>query len=89
MPISGPVLSVRITPAERDILAAAAEQAHTSLSDFVRRKAIEAAEMDVMARAVVTIPAADWQRFEDWLGAPAKPVHGLRHLAASRPVWED
>jgi uncharacterized protein (DUF1778 family) len=86
---ASPVLSVRVTAAERDLLAAAADQAHTSLSDFVRRKAIEAAEMDVLARAVVTIPAADWERFEHWLDAPAKAVPGLRDLAASRPVWQD
>jgi uncharacterized protein (DUF1778 family) len=88
MSASSPVLSVRITPAERDLLEVAAEQAHTSLSDFVRRKAIEAAEIDVLGRSVVTIPAADWERFELWLKAPAKEVPGLRSLADSRPVWE-
>ncbi|MBM3608790.1 MAG: DUF1778 domain-containing protein, partial [Alphaproteobacteria bacterium] len=30
------VISVRISPRERELLEAAAEQAHTSLSDFVR-----------------------------------------------------
>jgi uncharacterized protein (DUF1778 family) len=45
------VLSVRVNPDERAILEAAAEQAHTSLSDFVRRKALEAAEMDVFNRS--------------------------------------
>jgi uncharacterized protein (DUF1778 family) len=43
-----PVLSVRVSPSERDLLEFAAEQARTSLSDFVRRKALEAAEMDVL-----------------------------------------
>jgi hypothetical protein len=38
MPIANPVLSVCVTPDERNLLAAAAEHAHTNLSDFVRRK---------------------------------------------------
>jgi uncharacterized protein (DUF1778 family) len=89
MSVSSPILSVRVTLAEREILEAAAEQAHTSLSDFVRRRAIEAAEMDVLGRTITSIPAADWEMFEQWLAAPAKDVPALRTLAASPSVWED
>ena len=89
MPNLSPVLSVRVSPSERDILEFAAEQARTSLSDFVRRKALEAAEMDILDRRVVTIPAHDWEKFEAWVGAPAKDVPALRKLADSRPAWRD
>jgi uncharacterized protein (DUF1778 family) len=84
-----PVLSVRVSPSERDLLEFAAEQARTSLSDFVRRKAIEAAEMDVLEHRVVTIPAEDWEKFEAWVNTPAKDVPALRKLATSRPAWQD
>jgi uncharacterized protein (DUF1778 family) len=84
-----PVLSVRVSQSERDLLEAAAEQARTSLSDFVRRRALEAAEMDILDRRVVTIPAKDWQKFEAWVNAPARDVPALRKLAGSRPVWQD
>ncbi len=84
-----PVLSVRVSPSERDLLEFAAEQARTSLSDFVRRKAIEAAEMDVLEHRVVTIPAEDWEKFEAWVNTPAKDVPALRKLASSRPAWQD
>lgn len=84
-----PVVSVRVSPAERDLLEAAAEQAHTNLSDFIRRRAIEAAEMEVLERRIVTIPAEDWEKFEAWVGSPAKEVPALRKLAGSRPVWQD
>ena len=40
------------------------EQAHASLSEFVRRKALELAEAEVLNRSVVTIPAKDWEAFE-------------------------
>lgn len=83
------VLSVRVSSNERALLEAAAAQAHTNLSDFVRRKALDAAEMDVLEHRIVTIPAADWDKFESWAVAPAEEIPGLRKLAAIRPSWQD
>ncbi len=85
--MSGSVLSVRVEAAERDLLEQAAEQAHTSLSDFVRRRALEAAEIALMDRRTVAVPAADWERFEAWASAPPKTVPALQELAASVPTW--
>ena len=89
MPTLNPPVSVRVSPSERDLLAAAAAQARTTLSDFVRRKALEAAELDLLDHRMVTIAAADWERFEAWAHAPAKPVPALRELSATRPAWQD
>lgn len=89
LPTANPPVSVRVSPSERDLLEAAAAHARTNLSDFVRRKALEAAELDLMDRRIVTIPAADWERFEAWAQAPAKPVPALRALAATKPAWQD
>lgn len=82
------VLSVRLSPSERALLEAAAEQARTHLSDFVRRRALEAAEADLLDRRIVTIAAEDWARFEAWADEPAKEVPALRQLAEARPVWQ-
>ena len=82
-------VSVRVTAAERDLLATAAKQAHTNLSDFIRRKAIEAAEMELLERRVVTIPAADWEKFEAWVNSPPRDLPKLRDQLSRRPVWED
>ena len=89
MPSLTSVVSVRVSPGEREILEQAAEQAHTNLSDFMRRKALEAAELDVLDHRVVSIPAGDWERFEAWVQAPAKEVPALRKLSASTPLWQD
>ncbi len=70
------VLSVRVNPDERAVLEAAAEQAHTNLSDFIRRKALAAAEADVVNRTVVTIPARDWEAFESWQSAAGRADSG-------------
>jgi uncharacterized protein (DUF1778 family) len=84
-----PILSVRVSHSERDLLETAAAQARTNLSDFVRRKAIEAAEMDVLDHRLVTIPAEDWERFEAWIETPAKDVPALGKLATIRPAWQE
>jgi uncharacterized protein (DUF1778 family) len=82
------VLSVRISPDERALLEAASEQARTSLSDFVRRKALEAAEISVLERRSVIIPAKDWEAFEAWVNRPAETVPALKRLARRTPTWE-
>ena len=56
------VLSVRLSDEERALLEATPSQAHTNVSDFVRRKALVAAELDMTERRVVSIPSKDWER---------------------------
>jgi uncharacterized protein (DUF1778 family) len=82
------ILSVRVSPDERALLEAASEQARTSLSDFVRRKALEAAEIDVLERSIVTILSKDWEAFEAWVNRPAEVVPALKRLARQTPTWE-
>jgi uncharacterized protein (DUF1778 family) len=82
------VLSVRVNAAERAVLEAAAEQSRTSLSEFVRRKAVESAEVEVLNRTVVTIPAEHWDSFEAWIRRPPKSIAALTKLARRRPSWE-
>jgi len=81
------VLSVRLSKEERALLEEASSQAHTNVSDFVRRKALAAAEIDVLERRVVTIPAKDWARFEAWASKPARVVPALKELARRPPTW--
>ncbi|MBS0639951.1 MAG: DUF1778 domain-containing protein [Acetobacteraceae bacterium] len=88
MSLANSVLSVRVSAAERDLLTAAADHAQTTVSDFVRRKALEAAEIELMERRIITIPAEDWARFEQWAQAPARSIPALRELAATRAVWQ-
>ena len=81
------VLSVRVSEEERTLLEAASEQARTSLSDFVRRKALEAAEMDMLERPVVNIPAKDWEAFEAWADRPPQKIAALEELVHTDPAW--
>ena len=82
------VLSVRVSQEERAILEAASEQAHTSLSEFVRRKAVDAAESDMLERRIITILAKDWEAFEAWSREPAREIPAIKELAAREPTWQ-
>jgi uncharacterized protein (DUF1778 family) len=81
------VLSVRVSEDERTLLEAASKQARTSLSDFIRRKALEAAEIDMLERPVVTIPAKDWEAFEAWAVRPPQKITAIEELARTKPRW--
>ena len=85
--MSSSVLSVRLSEEERLLLEAASAQARTNVSDFVRRRALEAAEADVSDRRIVTIPAKDWARFEAWAKRPARAIAALKELGRRPPTW--
>ncbi len=85
--MSSSVLSVRLSEQERALLESASAQARTNVSDFVRRKALDAAEIDILERRIVTIPAKDWERFEAWAARSARKVPGLEDLARRLPTW--
>jgi uncharacterized protein (DUF1778 family) len=87
-PLNTSVLSVRVTPDERALLENAAAQARTTLSEFIRRRSVDAAEAEILNRAVVAIPAKDWEAFEAWIGRPAQAVPALAELARRTPSWE-
>jgi uncharacterized protein (DUF1778 family) len=82
------ILSVRVSPGERALLEAAAEQSRTSLSDFMRRKSVEAAELEILNRSVVTIPAQDWEAFEAWINRPAEVLPALRERLSRKQTRE-
>lgn len=82
------VLSVRVSADERQMLEAAALTSKTSLSDFIRRKALESAELELLEPRSITIPAEQWEAFEAWMDEPPQPNPQLRKLLASKPVWE-
>lgn len=82
------VLSVRVSDEERSLLEAASEQANTNLSDFIRRKALEAAEIEFLETRVVTIPAKNWEAFEAWAHGPAQSIDALAKLFRTAPKWQ-
>ena len=81
-------LRIKLTLDERRLLEAAATRSSTSLGDFMRRQALEAAELEASDRRIVTIPAEDWVKFEAWLTSPGKAVSALQDLLRRPLSWE-
>jgi uncharacterized protein (DUF1778 family) len=85
--MSRSVLSVRLSDQQRALLEAASAQAQTTVSDFVRRKALEAAEIDMLERRLVVIAARDWKRFDSWAAKPARELPSIKELACRPLTW--
>jgi uncharacterized protein (DUF1778 family) len=62
-------------------LEAASEYARINVGDFIRRKALEAAEIDFLERRLVVIPATHWSAFEAWALGPPQKVAAAEKLA--------
>lgn len=82
------VLSVRLSEAERSLLEAAASHARTKLGDFIRRKALEAAEEELLERRSIEIPANRWAEIEALMNAPARVIPAVKELARYAPAWK-
>jgi uncharacterized protein (DUF1778 family) len=82
------VLSIRVSEQERTLLEAASALARTSLSDFVRRKALDAAEADILERRIVTIPAKQWEAFEAWANRPPEDIGGVKEVTRKTPTGQ-
>lgn len=82
------ILSVRVNDTERSLLEIAAKQAHTNLSDFVRKRAVESAEMEVLTKTSVEIPSEAWEQFESWLISEPKVIPQVQELMKQKPIWE-
>jgi uncharacterized protein (DUF1778 family) len=83
------VLRVPVSEEERALLEAASNRARSSLSDFVRRTALEAAEMDVLECKVVTIPGRDWEALGEWVNRPLQKIAAIEELARTDPRGGD
>jgi len=47
----------------------------------------DAAEIDVLERRIVTIPAKDWEAFEAWAHRRPQKIAALEKLARTDPKW--
>jgi uncharacterized protein (DUF1778 family) len=46
------------------------------------------AQIDVLERSIVVIPAKDWKAFAAWLAQPPKVIPALKKLARKTPTWK-
>ena len=84
---SSSVISVRVSDEERHLLEAAASGNRSPLSEFVRRRAVEAAQADLMDRHVIEIPPENWAAFEAQMNEPPRRVEAIAELMRRTRPW--
>ena len=80
---------VRVTETQKDLLLRAAELRHSSLSDFVRSIALDAAEMILSDQTHFTMSENQWKAFCRELDRPAKILPRLREFMSKPSVFDD
>jgi uncharacterized protein (DUF1778 family) len=73
-------LDVRVSPAAKAKLQAAASAVHRSMSDFVMESALSRAEETLAERRVFGLDAEKWTAFQAALDAPARSLPRLKAL---------
>ena len=75
-------LNIRLTTAQDSVLRSAAEARGESVSDYVLRHAVEAAEMDLADRRVFVVDDAAWNKLQSVISAtPEMPSEMLKLLS--------
>jgi uncharacterized protein (DUF1778 family) len=81
-------LDLRISPSAKRTLRAASEARHETLSDFVLRSALRAAEDVLLERRRFELTAEEWAAFHAALDAPAKSSPALERLLKEPSVFD-
>jgi uncharacterized protein (DUF1778 family) len=80
-------LQLRISPLQREILTAAAEAQHQTLTDYVVSHAVQAAKQDLADRRFFGIDDAAWTEFNALLERPAEHKPKLEKLLSQPGPW--
>ena len=81
-------LDLRLTPAAKKTLRAAAAAAHRSVSDFVLESAVERAEQTLAERRHFGLDAEHWAAFMAALEAPVRALPRVRRLLREPGIFD-
>lgn len=82
-------LDLRLTPAAKRTLFAAAAAAHRSVSDFVLESALTRAEETLADRRLFGLEAERWEAFLAALDAPPRALPRLERLFDTPSLFEE
>lgn len=72
----------------KDLIAFAAKERHTSLSQFMIEAALEKAQYILAEKRHFILNEAQWQAFSDLLDRPVQDKPALRQLLQEKSVFE-
>jgi uncharacterized protein (DUF1778 family) len=81
-------VQLRLRPAEKAVLARAAQLRQTTLSKFLLEHACQAAQQVLADQAHFTLPAGRWKAFCEALDAPPRSVPALAQLLTEKSVFD-
>lgn len=81
-------MNLRLTEAQDELLRRASEARGESVSDYVLRHAVEAAETDLADRRVFLLDDYAWKQLMNTLDGPTRPAPRLRRLLLEPSVLE-
>ena len=81
-------IQLRLRPAQKAVLARAAELRQTSLSNFMLEHACEAAQQVLAEQVDIVMGPAEWAAFCKALDAPPRAIPALRKLLTEASVFD-
>jgi uncharacterized protein (DUF1778 family) len=81
-------VQLRLRPAQKAVLARAAQLRQTSLSNFMLEHAYEAAQRVLAEQVDIVMPPAEWEAFCKALDAPPRSIPALKKLLTQASVFD-
>jgi len=81
-------VQLRLRPAQKAVLARAAELRHTSLSNFMLEHAWEAAQHVLAEQVDIVMPPEEWEAFRKALDAPPRRIPALKKLLTEPGIFD-
>src|SRR5438270_11683652 len=79
---------LRLRPAQKAVLARAAQLRQTSLSKFMLEHAYEAAQQVLAEQVDIVMPPAEWHAFCKALDAPPRSIPALKKLLTEASIFD-
>jgi uncharacterized protein (DUF1778 family) len=81
-------VQLRLRPAEKAVIARAAELRQTTLSKFLLDNAYQAAQQVLADQAHFTLTSSQWKAFCQALDAPPRTIPALRQLLTEKGIFD-
>lgn len=81
-------IQLRIEPAQKAVLARAAQLRRTTLSSFMLEHACEAAQRVLAEQVDIVVPPEEWAAFCKALDAPPRSIAALKKLLTEASVFD-
>lgn len=81
-------VQLRVRPAQKAVLARAAQLRQTSLSNFMLEHAYAAAQQVLAEQVEIVMPPAEWLAFQKALDAPPRTIPALQKLLTEASVFD-